>query len=309
MRLALALVVLSACADGPAPSAGGPADPPPAGSPGAGAPDAPDRLTGSEWDLIEIDGRPTLDRTFPTLSFVPPPPGVPAEPGAGQMSGYDGCNNFGVRYRLDGDQIAADELVSELQGCLPAVMDQADAYTAALVAAARVRWDDDRLVVSDSLGAEALVFRRHAERSVDAAALTRGRWRLASVEALPPPPGPPMPPPPPVPPPPPPPYPLPPPEPPPPPLDPDALPPEVVVSFGADGVVRGTAGCRTLAGTYRLSGDDLSLPSFGVNDAACSPSERTRAVDYGLTSGEVEVSDRRLILYTRGGGRVTFVRL
>ena len=80
------------------------------------------------------------------------------------------------------------------------------------------------------------------------------------------------------------------------------------MSFSPDGTLRGTAGCRVLSGTYRLDGDDLALPSFGIDDAACSPSEQARAMSYGLTSGEVEVSDRRLVLHDRYGGRTVFVR-
>ena len=93
---------------------------------------------------------------------------------------------------------------------------------------------------------------------------------------------------------------------PPPQPDPDVPSPEVVVSFGSDGTLSGTAGCRVLTGTYRLTGDDLSLPSFGVDDQACSPGERTRFVAYGLTSGEVEVSNRRLVLHHPDGTRVVF---
>ena len=311
MKRALALLVLLAgCTDAaPGESAARRPDPAPG-----------DALTGTEWDVAAIGARPVLERTFPTLTFAPPPPGDAS--GRGVVGGYDGCNGFTGRYRRDGDRFQAEDLTSELEGCLPAVSEQADAYASALARAVRVRLAGAEPALLDSAGTVALALRRHPERSVDAAALTRGRWRLVSIETLPPPPGPPMPPPRPVPPPPPPGgilvprLPVPPSAPapgghadePPPPPDPNVPAPEVVVSFGSDGTLSGTAGCRVLAGTYRLSGDDLSLPSFGVDDQACSPGERTRFVAYGLASGEVEVSDRQLVLHHRDGTRVVFAR-
>ncbi len=295
----LFVLTLAACADRPAPDvvdhAGAPATPPA---------DTLDALEGTEWDLVAVGGQPVLDRTFPTLRFSP-----------GHLGGYDGCNNFGASYDLGTDDgrahrsFAASDLTTELQGCLPAVGDQASAFTAALATAVRLRLDGDALTALDSTGTATLAFRRHRQRPVDLAALRRGRWRLASVETLPPPPGPPMPAPPPAPPPPPPPPSPPRPTPPAPaPLapDPTAARAETVVSFAADGTLRATAGCIVYRGTYALDGDDLMLPSLSRDDTACSDGHPPDVL--GLTDGEVDVSDARLVVHDRWGGRAVFLR-
>lgn len=264
------------------------------------------RLVGTEWDLVSVADRPVLERTFPTLRFAQAPPGVPPLPGQIEAGGFDGCNRFGLRIRLDGDRVETGDLLSQMVDCLPAVVGQASSITTALVEAARLRLSDDRLDVLDSAGTTTLSFRSHPDRSVDVAALHRGRWRLVLVETPAPPPGPPMLPPLPMPPPPP--GPAPPPESPPPPLGPTASPLEVVVTFGANGAFRGTAGCRTFEGTYGLRGDDLTLSSYRIDSDACTPSERSRTVEIGLTGGEIDVSDRRLAVHAQGGGLSVFVR-
>lgn len=301
MRSLLSLVVLVACAPDPTPR------PPDAGSPARAADTTDSWLMGTRWVATEIAGRPVLARTRPTLRFAPRPPGVGE--GDGSIRGFDGCNAFGVGYRNEAGRFrTVGDQISQLQGCLPAVMEQANTFTAALNTAASAHREGNRLVLADSTGAPVLVLGHAPARSVDGAALRGGQWRLKSVETLEPPPGPPMPPPPPVP---------PPPPPPPgtPPYDPGPPQPradlageraETVVAFAPDGTFRATAGCVVFRGTYGVQSDEFSVTSLERDDGACP--DRYPPDVLGLQQGQVEVSADRLTFYDRSGARTVFVR-
>ena len=132
----------------------------------------PDGVT---WVLESLDGRPLIEGTFATLKL-----------NGDSYGGVDGCNSFGGRSE-DGTPVAdADGTFSAplfsrtLEGCVnPAgILDQADAYTRALMQGERFRVTGDRLEILDGAGETRLVLVKQAAlpgRPVD---LVGTGWRL-----------------------------------------------------------------------------------------------------------------------------------
>lgn len=188
--LAILLVLLAACGDvdptSPPSSAlgsrgasfpGNPAPTPTADGPDVSPSSSFDlKLTGEgTWVLESLDGQPVIEESAVTLRI-----------GDSWIDGIDGCNSYGGRSE-EGTPVAGadgvfsippfgstDMLCPEPEG----VMDQADAYMAALVQGERFRIMDDRLEILDSGGASRLVFVRRAPLPGLPIDLKGTAWRL-----------------------------------------------------------------------------------------------------------------------------------
>jgi heat shock protein HslJ len=78
----------------------------------------------------------------------------------GQLSGSGGCNSYSAGYTVDGNRIKIDTLVQTEIACLDQkVMEQEQAYFAALLKATAYRIDGDRLELRDDGGALQAGFR------------------------------------------------------------------------------------------------------------------------------------------------------
>lgn len=275
LSLALLLAVLAACEPAPDRPASEPA-----------APEAVS-LRGTEWRLAAVDG--ALPDALPggaalvTVAFTDRPFGD-LDPEAASLGGYDGCNDFGMAYRLGGDPSSSDgapflagAVMSNAMACGAPGEHVSDRVGAGFGAARRLRLGDRRLVLTDSLGTERLAFVPRPVRSVDSAAVVTGRWRL----------------------------------------DPAASTVRngyggpagrYTVAFAPDGTYRGEAGCITFTGTYALEGDRLGISSYGRDDQACAPDDRHWDGPHGLDTGEVEADSSRLVIHVRSGGRAVFRR-
>jgi heat shock protein HslJ len=76
----------------------------------------------------------------------------------GQVSGNGGCNSYGGEYRVSGDKLKLEKLMSTLMACAdPAMMEQETIFMQALGDAQRFDIADGRLQVYGSDG-EALTF-------------------------------------------------------------------------------------------------------------------------------------------------------
>jgi heat shock protein HslJ len=107
-------------------------------------------LNGTSWTLTQIQGKPVLTDTQPSLSF-----------NNGQASGAGSCNGFGGEYTLKGNKLTFGLLMSTMMACMPQeVMDQEQAYLSALSATAFFRVDGDRLTLFDGGGKTLLEFTR-----------------------------------------------------------------------------------------------------------------------------------------------------
>ena len=112
------VLVLSACAASPGPTAGT-GTPPPA-APGAD-------LRGVEWVLEDLAGTGVVDRAEATLSFPEP----------GKTAGKGSCNRFTGSVTVTGRSIKFGPLATTRMACPPAVGDQESRYLKALTDAER----------------------------------------------------------------------------------------------------------------------------------------------------------------------------
>lgn len=269
MRAALAVLVGLVAACGP----GGPA-------PADGvSPDGAAAILNVEWRLAAVDGRPVTVGPAVAVEFREAPPG--REPGR-LLGGFDGCNAFGMEYRLapgpeDRYDFLPGPIESDAMSCGDPGTHVSDSLRAGLQAARALRVEAGRLTFFDSLGTERLAFVPRPVRAVDAVAVTSGRWaldpkasRLETAYGL--------------------------------------APARYEVTFGPGSVYTGFAGgCVAFSGRYALDGDRLSVSSFRRDDSACRE-RSTWTGPYGLESGEVEADSARLVIHLQRGGRAVFTR-
>jgi heat shock protein HslJ len=208
---------------------------------------APAALSGTSWTLVSLAGEdgtmaPVLAGTNVTAAFGTD----------GRVGGSAGCNRYGANYTTDGASLTIEPAVRTEMYCSepPGIMDQEDRYLALLAEVASYRvervtadgervplvetvssWmESDRLVLTDSEGADLLVFER-AARTPDLPlvgtdwvldAYSTGGDAVSSVIAN----------------------------------------TTVTAKFAADGAVTGSAGCNHYGGNYSLDGANLSVSSI-----------------------------------------------
>ena len=91
------------------------------GTPGAQASTTPDRLDGTTWGLITVDGQPAPDGVTATLDLA-----------SGMASGSSGCNTYSGPYTVDGPSLAIGPFASTERACAEPAMSFEQAYLAAL---------------------------------------------------------------------------------------------------------------------------------------------------------------------------------
>lgn len=144
---------------------------PPATSPGAGAEPsiaAAKRLAGTEWNLVALDGQPTLPGHAITLAFAPD-----------RLGGYAGCNWYGAQWTASGDRLQIGQAEATARACAdPGPMTQESLYLARLAGTPTFRILDDRLVIEPAGPGQRLEFARRIPAAMDPAQLVGTRWRL-----------------------------------------------------------------------------------------------------------------------------------
>ena len=99
-------------------------------------------LDGTSWTLTELNGQPVLPDRPASLQFE-----------KDRLGGSDSCNSFGGSYTASGSQIkVGNDMVSTLMACEEAVMQQASAYTSALLQAVEYKIEGGQLTLLDADG-------------------------------------------------------------------------------------------------------------------------------------------------------------
>ena len=292
--LAILLFLLAACSDVGSPSPpsntlgskgasfpGNPAPTPTAAGPDVSQSPSSDLELAGEgtWVLESLDGRPVIEEPVVTLRI-----------GDSWIDGIDGCNSYGGRFE-EGTPVAGAGgvfsippfgstvmLCPEPEG----VMEQADAYMAALVQGERFRITDDRLEVLDSGGATRLVFVRRAPLPGLPIDLKGTAWRLL--------------------------------------IEGDAMDGvrAPTLAFLDNRLVTGATACRGYVATYQASEGALRFPGKGMLGSpqswqSCTKNERTLESEFGdfLTwareySVDNEGGSSRLRIWSIRGKTLTF---
>lgn len=208
--------LLAACGQAPTPratpSATTPSDPKPS-------------IADTRWLLETITGAPIAPGTTVTAHFA----------ADGTLNGSDGCNRYLGSYTVTGGTLqVGDALASTQMACDAAVMDQARAYTDALLAARGFAVQDDRLELSDEDETVVLTFTREVQE------LAGTSWRVTGynngqqavvgvIEGTAP-----------------------------------------TVSFGTDGSVSGSGGCNSIGGGFTTGAGTLEIGQMTSTLMACS---------------------------------------
>ena len=159
---------------------------------------------------------------------------------------------------IDGSDFELGPISITERGCEPRVMASEQAYMEALLAVDQIALDGDALVLSGPPDVE-LRFERLPE--VPEAELTDTMWLLETLiegDAA---------------------------------TTPQGEP--VTLELRSDGTLHATTGCRTLTGTWSVSGSMLMTPSLRA-DGECSPQlEQQDQHVIGVLEGEIHAGDRR----------------
>lgn len=232
-------------------------------------------LLGTEWRLAAIDGDTVASPQLITITFSDAPWEM-IEPGWRSMGGYDGCNDFGVGYQLDGERFrTGGGIMSNAMACGPPGGHVSDSLHIRLSAARTLHIDRQRLHLADSLGVERLAFVPRPVHPVDSTAVVTGRWRFDPAAST-------------V-------------------TEPDGRSPAYHVAFAPDGSYRGQSACATFTGTYGIDGDRLRVTSFDLVEETCAPGHAWVG-PVGLDSGELAADADRLVIHHRQGTRAVFSR-
>jgi putative lipoprotein len=115
-----------------------------------GSPPAKDEtLLDTAWQLTSLNGDALIEGSDITLRF-----------GEDTIEGNGGCNTYGGSYTVSEDSLSLSDLYWTEMACMEpeGVMDQEQAYFAALNAAVSYQVDNDRLEIYDEAGTPTLVF-------------------------------------------------------------------------------------------------------------------------------------------------------
>lgn len=113
----------------------------------------PERLAGSQWRFVTIDGDSPVDPGRSTLTFADD-----------RMSASVGCNAIGGEWRVEQGRLIAGPLAGTRMFCEGDVWEQEQAIAALLVAAPVIEWHGEDLVLRSS-GHEAQLERLGADAS------------------------------------------------------------------------------------------------------------------------------------------------
>lgn len=184
--------------------------------------------------------RPSLDGTSWILAGLPgrtlvPGSSVTLQFAGDRLSGSDGCNRYSGSFTSRGATLeVSPNLASTQMACAPDVTAQARAYVAALTGAKSYRIDGERLELLSADGKVSATFsaqsRSLAGTSWDATGINNGRQAVSSL----------------------------------------AKDSSVTMTFGADGVVSGSAGCNRYTAPYTADGASLSIGQAAVTRMMCA---------------------------------------
>ena len=109
----------------------------------------PSDLVGITWLLDELNGQPTIEGTFPSVTFN----------NQGGFNGSGGCNVYTGSYTSSGGQIdVADNIISTMMACDEPIMTQEFGFFEVLKTASSFADVDTKLTLSDQAGTALATF-------------------------------------------------------------------------------------------------------------------------------------------------------
>jgi heat shock protein HslJ len=126
-----------------------------------------DELTGTKWELEELNGRDALDDVLVTMQLDD----------EDDLHGTAGCNQYIGRWEAgDGDEITLEPAGMTRMACDQQIMDQEMAFLEALLSVVRFDLNDDELELYNAEGKEVAEFER-----IKPANLMRTPWVVVAI--------------------------------------------------------------------------------------------------------------------------------
>jgi heat shock protein HslJ len=218
-------------------------------------------LEGSQWILTSLNRAEPLPDTTITASFE----------ADGVLSGTDGCNRYGAKYQVDGDQITVSPGMGTMMACPEPIMKQATDYMIALESAATYQIRDGTLSLLDADGAVVATFAAQptslAGTSWSVIGYNNGKEAVVSV----------------------------------------LIGTELTAVFGEDGTLSGSAGCNNYTAPYEADDDgNISIGPAATTRKMCSEPEGIMAQENQYlatleTAATYRMEGNRLELRTADG--------
>lgn len=210
------------------------------------AADAPS-LDGTAWVLSDLPGRNLATGATATLRFE-----------GGRAAGTDGCNRYSANYTAKGSTLELPgRAPSTLMACPSGVMEQAEAFMAALAATRSYRIESGRLhlLSADGTVRATLAAQSHSLAGTNwrVTAINNGRGSVASVVAA----------------------------------------STVTLAFTADGKAGGTAGCNRFTAGYRADGARVRITAPASTRMTC-PGQELMAQEQAFLNALESVSTMRI---------------
>ncbi|MGD9093381.1 MAG: META domain-containing protein [Anaerolineales bacterium] len=182
-------------------------------------------LTDVNWSLTSLNGQPLVPGTYINADFDD----------GGNVGGTNGCNRYNGPYQAGGNSISIGPLMSTMMACPDIVMQQEQAYMAALQSASNYEISGDKLELSgegftlEFEGEEATL----AGTSWEVISYNNGRGGVVSV----------------------------------------IIGTELTAKFDDDGTLSGSAGCNNYNTTYEVDGENISIGQTAVTQMYCQDPE------------------------------------
>lgn len=217
-------------------------------------------LDGTDWVLTTLPGRTLIADSFVTLRFED-----------GQVSGTDGCNRYSGAYTASDLQLQFDgSMATTMMACSEPVMEQANAFMAALVKVRSYRIAAGQLILLSADDALVANLKRQdrdlAGTAWQVTGINNGREAVVGV------------------------------------LNGTTL----TLTFSADGKLSGSAGCNNYVANYTLTASALDIGSAAVTRKMCSSpatvmEQEQQFLNALKTVASAEQEGRRLDLRTASG--------
>lgn len=181
-------------------------------------------LDQSSWILSSLNNQAALAEAVVSLDFD-----------NGKTVGTDGCNRYRTSYTVKGKKLSINKnIASTMMMCPDAFMQQASAYTKALLATTGFKLEDQQLSLLDKKGRVLAVFTKQreglAETEWKVNNINNGRQAVVGLLTG----------------------------------------STITMRFGADGKVNGSAGCNDYDGSYSVTAKAIKITDIGVTKKACT---------------------------------------
>lgn len=241
--------------------------------------EAPPAQVGTSWHLLTY-----ADDNRTRVSILPGTTITLIFDDEKNFTGSAGCNHYGGSYRVDGETFSTDSIFRTEMYCLEpeGVMEQEDAYLAALEAAAAYKVDaEGRLILFDASGMPVLFYEQVIPPEdlplVDTRwvleAFSPGGDTVSSVIAG----------------------------------------SQVTLAFSGDGRIAGSGGCNHYGGSYRVNGEAIEITSINRTLKYCLEPEGVTEQENTYfelleSSAEYRIEKERLLLFDASGAMVLTFR-